>query len=129
MAEPNEANRYHAKAELLQLIGAVSDQELEKWATDRNCYEMEACARELAERLAKRSVTEAARQAASAAEQRRLSERRQAIQDNPFDPRTEVSADAKHIASRIVKHLWIIFVLLPFVIAFVIGVFVGGVIK
>jgi hypothetical protein len=31
----------------------------------------------------------------------------------PFDPRTEVSADAKHIASRIVTHLWIIFIALP----------------
>jgi hypothetical protein len=30
-----------------------------------------------------------------------------------FDPRTEISADAKHIASRIVTHLWILFVLLP----------------
>ena len=37
--------------------------------------------------------------------------------DNPFDPRSEVSADAKHIAGRIVKHLWIIFVLLPVVLA------------
>jgi hypothetical protein len=27
----------------------------------------------------------------------------------PFDPRTEISADANHI----VKHLWIIFVVLP----------------
>jgi hypothetical protein len=61
--------------------------------------------------------------------QQRLSERRQALQDNPFDPRTEVSADAIHIASRIVKHLWIIFVLLPFAIAFVIGLFVGGIVK
>jgi hypothetical protein len=30
-------------------------------------------------------------------------------------PRTEVSADAKHIASKIVTHLWILFVLLPFI--------------
>jgi hypothetical protein len=30
-----------------------------------------------------------------------------------FDPHTDISADAKHI----VKHLWIIFVLLPFVVA------------
>jgi hypothetical protein len=52
---------------------------------------------------------------AMAAKQQRLSERRQQLQDNPFDARTEISADAIHIASRIVKHLWIIFVLLPFV--------------
>jgi hypothetical protein len=46
----------------------------------------------------------------------------------PFEPRTEVSADAHHIAQwagrdadrnagRIIKHLWIIFVLLPVVLA------------
>ena len=46
----------------------------------------------------------------------RLADRRQALQDNPFDPRTEISADAIHIASRVVTHLWIIFVLLPFVL-------------
>jgi hypothetical protein len=34
----------------------------------------------------------------------------------PFDPRREVSADARHIAARIIKHLWIIFVLLPIVL-------------
>jgi RNA polymerase subunit RPABC4/transcription elongation factor Spt4 len=34
---------------------------------------------------------------------------------SPFDPRTEVSADAKYISGRLVKHLWIIFVLLPLV--------------
>ena len=45
----------------------------------------------------------------------------------PFDTRTEISADACHIAKcaredsreaaeRIVKHLWIIFVLLPIVL-------------
>jgi hypothetical protein len=32
---------------------------------------------------------------------------------NPFDPRSEISADAKHIAGRIVKHMRIIFVALP----------------
>jgi hypothetical protein len=47
----------------------------------------------------------------------------------PFDPREEVSADAHHIAQRaradareasgrIIRHLWIIFVLLP-VVAYV----------
>jgi hypothetical protein len=40
-----------------------------------------------------------------------------------FDPRSDVSADAKHIASaversgrRIVTHLWILFVALPVVL-------------
>jgi hypothetical protein len=30
-----------------------------------------------------------------------------------FDARTEVSQDARFVAGRIVRHLWIIFVLLP----------------
>ena len=34
----------------------------------------------------------------------------------PFDPRSEISADARHISGRIVTHLWIIFVLLPMVL-------------
>jgi hypothetical protein len=33
------------------------------------------------------------------------------VTETPFDPRTEVSADAR----KIVKNLWVIFVLLPFV--------------
>jgi hypothetical protein len=45
-----------------------------------------------------------------------LAAKRQELQDNPFDPRTEVSADAKHTASRVVTHLWILFVALPMVL-------------
>lgn len=41
--------------------------------------------------------------------------KRQTSRTLPFDARNEVSADARHIASRIVKHLWIIGVVLPFV--------------
>src|SRR5258707_4740618 len=40
----------------------------------------------------------------------------EALQENPFDRRTEVSADAKHIASKVVTHMWVIFVLLPVVL-------------
>lgn len=39
------------------------------------------------------------------------------LQSNPFDPRHEVSADARHIAKLIVTNLWVIFVLIPVVIA------------
>ncbi|HEY8224242.1 MAG TPA: hypothetical protein VIG25_03115 [Pyrinomonadaceae bacterium] len=35
----------------------------------------------------------------------------------PFSPRVDISADARYISGRIVKHLWIIFVALPFVLA------------
>jgi hypothetical protein len=39
--------------------------------------------------------------------------KREEMTENPFDPRTEVSADARHIA----MHLWILFALLPVVAA------------
>lgn len=42
--------------------------------------------------------------------------KRQESLAKPFDPRTEISADAQHIAGRIVTHMWIIFVLLPLVL-------------
>jgi hypothetical protein len=42
-------------------------------------------------------------------EEREREEVRAASAANAFDARSEVSADARHI----VKHLWIIFVLLP----------------
>src|ERR1017187_7948464 len=47
--------------------------------------------------------------------------------DFPFDPRTKISADARHIASRIVTHLWILFVLLPVILAVLLAIF--GVLK
>ena len=139
----DEAKRYHVRNEAAAWFLANSSvEELEKWATDPNCIEMEACAKALAERLAKLEKLKTARETAKAAEMHRLSERRQLLQDNPFDPRTEVSADAKHIASRmqtevsvdarhiasqVVKHLWIIFVLFPFVIALLLVI--AGIIK
>jgi hypothetical protein len=123
MREPNEENRYHIKKETTQpiedRIRQATRQELEKWARDPNCFEMELCAKELGER---QNPTE--RQPANAVEGQRITEQRQ---DNSFNPRTEVSADAVYISSRIVKHLWIIFVLLPFFIALLLFLF--GVIK
>jgi hypothetical protein len=43
------------------------------------------------------------------------------MENTPFDPRTEVSADAKHIASKVVTHLWTIFVLLPIILLLVLN--------
>ena len=83
----------------------ATDEVLERWATDPNCVEMELCAKVLAERLAKRKSDKAEREATLAA-------KRKELQDNPFDPRTEVSADAKYIAGRIARHLTMLFVLL-----------------
>jgi hypothetical protein len=39
----------------------------------------------------------------------------------PFNPRTEISADAQYIAKRIVKTMWIIFVLIPVVFGIMYG--------
>jgi hypothetical protein len=44
-----------------------------------------------------------------------LLRKRQLSRTLPFDERNEVSADARFIAGRIVKHLWLIAVLLPVV--------------
>jgi hypothetical protein len=128
MAEANEANRYHIPKGSTQTIEEgmrqAAQPTLEQWARDPNCIEMDLCVKELAERKAKREKRDAELQAAQAD---RLAQRRQRLEDNPFDPRTEVSADAIHIASRIVKHLWIIFVLLPVVAVAIL--IVAGVIK
>jgi hypothetical protein len=117
----NEADRYHIDKAWMQpideRIDMAFDEELEKWAHDPNCIEMEECAKEWAKRLEERGIDAPSKQAAVEAEQHQRSELRKELEDNPFNPRTEVSADAVHIASRIVKHLWIIFVLLPFVAA------------
>jgi hypothetical protein len=98
--------KYHVpnKAASWFLAGA-SRQELEKWGTDPNCIEMEACAKALAQRLANLEN----------------------LQDNPFNPRTEVSADAKYIAGRIVSHLWILFILMPFIIGLLLLVLARGI--
>jgi hypothetical protein len=84
-----------------RVINSASDEELEKWASDAGCNQQLLCAAALTKRG--RNMDQVVRLAR--------------LQANPFDPRTEVSADARHIAGRIVKHLWIIFVALPFVLA------------
>jgi hypothetical protein len=63
---------------------------IREWAHDPLCYEQERCLQEF----------------------ERRKQRRQNLEEDPFDPRTEVSADAK----KIVAHMWIILVLLPFVL-------------
>jgi hypothetical protein len=113
MKETNQAKRYHVK----RFITGASIEELEKWALDPSCAETEECANLLIERREEREKFRAKRDAARAAQLERLSERRKELEANPFDARTEVSADAKHIASRIVTHLWILFILVPVIIA------------
>jgi hypothetical protein len=84
--------------------GRASDQQLEYWGRDPNCTNMGECAQALSARITKRANDNALGIA-----------KQEELRAYPFDPRTEVSADARHVASRIVTHLWILFVLLPFV--------------
>jgi hypothetical protein len=100
---------YHAGEGNQWNIRNASIEDVQKWAEDPNCIEREQCAQIFRETVAKQEelLVEV---------QERLAAKRDQLQANPFDPRTEISADAEHIAGRIVKHLWIIFVLLPIVL-------------
>jgi nitrate reductase NapE component len=69
---------------------------------------MDICAKELAEREGRLYPP------AKAVEGQCLTDQEDS-EDEPFNPRTEVSADARYVAGRIVTHLWIIFVLFPVV--------------
>jgi hypothetical protein len=72
-------------------ISPASDADLENWGSDPNCRDREKCLQALA---ARRAWKEQARTA-----------KLQVMAANPFDPRTDVSADAKYVAAQIVKHL------------------------
>jgi hypothetical protein len=94
-------------------IREASEKQLEQWAAaDSNPDNQRLAMDALRNRKANRDSIEDARQGAT--------------QLALFDPRTEVSADARYIAGRIIKHLWIVFVLLP-VIAVVILVLTGAI--
>jgi tRNA A37 N6-isopentenylltransferase MiaA len=87
-----------------------SNEKLEQWAADANCIEQEACAAFLAKRKSHQAAELAEVQAQRALKHKEMEE-------NPFDPRSEVSADAKHIANKIAIHLWILFVAFPLMLA------------
>lgn len=87
--ESGDEKRYHVSQ---WDVNNASDEQLVKWAHDPNCIEMDVCAKTFAERFRGHPPRVA--------------------EETPFNPRAEVSADARHI----VKHVWIIFVLLPFVL-------------
>ena len=97
-----------------------SDEGLTKSANDPNCKNQQECLDALAKRKVMRAEQEERDAVLAAKEKARRETVRAELLDNPFDPRNEVSADAQHIASvvsgQIVKHLWIIFVALPFVL-------------
>jgi hypothetical protein len=124
MEEKLAPGMYHAPAEAADgALREMSTEAVERLANDPNCIEHERCRAYLvrrAEVLARRVVDVEARNAALL--QANL-ERKRALEEYPFDPRTEVSADAKHIASKIVGTLWILFVLLPIALAILMAVF------
>jgi len=98
--------------------------QLERWAiTDPNPYNKMAAADEL-ERRKQAGRDERAMKVGVADTTESKGQDRAAL---PFDPRIEISADAKHIASRIVTHMWILFVLLPVCTFILLGI--TGVIK
>ena len=105
--------RYHAP---VSQLWTASNKELQKWATDLDCIEKDECAAFLTKRLAEQASLQAGQARLQAERDEARAKKRAELQENPFDTRTEVSADAKHIAGRIIKHLWIIFVLLPIVL-------------
>lgn len=98
------------KATTLDLL---DDDRLAENAADPNCSNSKECLELLAKRRAERANR-------AEKEQVRRENVRAELQKNPFDPRNEVSADARYIAGRIVKNLWIIFVALPFVLGILI---------
>ena len=100
---------YHAANNNQWNLPYESTEDLQRWAADPNCIEKEQCAGVLAQRLAKE-------EAIRLEQEQRFAAKRALLQENPFDSRTEVSADAQHVARQVVKHLWIIFVALPFVL-------------
>jgi hypothetical protein len=91
----------------------ASDKQLEQWAaSDSNPYNQRLAIDALRKRKANREAIQDAREGVP--------------QLALFDPKTEISADARYIAGRIIKHLWIVFVLLP-VIAVVFLVLTGAI--
>jgi hypothetical protein len=82
-----------------RVINLASIEELEKWASDPNCNQRSFVSPRL-EWMRKGYVKPLGLDTGG-----------------PFDSRTEISADARYVSGRIVKHLWIIFVALPFVLA------------
>ncbi len=103
-----------------QQVYSDPDEVLEKAANDPNCKNQQECLETLATRKRIRVEREERDAARAVQETIRRETVRAELQDNPFDPRNEISADAQHIATvvsgRIVTHLWIIFVALPFML-------------
>jgi hypothetical protein len=110
-----------------RVINLASDEQLMKWASDPDCNQELICRAALAKAdirdlLVTRQVPRPTNERAVGISDPTMTNAQRA--QMLFDPRSDVSADARHIAvavessgRRIVKHLWIIFVLLPGVLA------------
>ena len=117
-------------------LKTLSDTELEAYISDPDALYHDAAKQERERRQTVRyqyGMTPADAKPADEAQatrekiQRLLkTEQKQAADpDLPFDPRTDVSADAKLIAAgadRIVNHMWIIAVLLPIALGVLFGI-------
>ena len=82
-----------------ELLSCTPNSQLEAYAADPGCNQRMNCKAE----LRRRGVV--------------FPEENPLPEPRPFDPRTEVSADARFSSGRIVTHLWVILVVLPFVLA------------
>jgi hypothetical protein len=92
--------KYMGAATRRDFLNVSTLDQLEKWAADPNCNQQAECTSVIGQR------------------QEQLRARAERLALNPFDSRTEVSADAR----RIVLNMWIIMVVLPFVVGIVIAV-------
>jgi hypothetical protein len=109
-----------------RVINLASDEQLGKWASDPYCNQKSLCAAALAKEdilslLATSQAHGPKNDQALGMSDPTLTNAQ--LAQMLFDPRHDVSADARHIAAavesngrRIVKNLWIIFVALPFVL-------------
>jgi hypothetical protein len=100
---------------LSEAIAGATNEQLDAWANDPNCKERGNAADELSDRQKRGEAQDIFRRNREEAEKKAQlanATRRAELLEHPFDARTEVSAGARHI----VKHLWIIFVLLPVVL-------------
>src|SRR5260370_1798071 len=97
----NSNGKYHArdKAGIASLL-TFSDEELESWANDPNCIEQEQCAVYWGQRLKTRADSETSVQILRETSDAALLKKRTRMAADPFDPRTEISADARHVANK-----------------------------
>jgi hypothetical protein len=83
----------------------AGESDLEKWASDPNCNQQKECLAELYSRRG-RAITDQIPD-----QKLQIEKDRDWLLAHPFDPRNEVSADAK----RIIRHLWILLFVIPLV--------------